>query len=263
MSESQDKMLCARLDDLVRRSDSGVLSHSAFLSPEQLARAEKHLAVLGERVVSYGGFPSAERRLVFILPPYMSDIGGGEELFKEYFSDEVGEAIGALHIKGSGYRELSHRDYLGSLLALGLEREVIGDILVRDGHSAVVLCSGAICNFIISSLDRVASDKVTVERYLDTDGLRREESFERISSTVASERLDCVVGALCSVSRATAQELIKRELCQVSYEVETRCDRALASPCIISVRGYGKFILRGFDGQTKKGRYRLVADKYI
>ena len=140
---------------------------------------------------------------------------------------------------------------------------MIGDILPEDSFSATVFCSGRIAEFIVSSLQRVANDKVTVTKTEVGEDFSREVKLQSKNSTVASARLDCVVGALCDLSRERAQELIKKENCQVDFILEVRPDRALTPPSVISVRGYGRFILRGFEGQTKKGRLKMVADKYI
>lgn len=260
----EERMLLARLDDLVRRAETGVLAHSAFLTEEQSARAQGYLSAMGIRAVSFGGYGDAERRRTFILPAYAAELEGDPtELLKSYFSEELDGAIRAIKIKGSGYRELSHRDYLGSLLSLGIEREVIGDIVVDDSFSATVFCSGGIAEFIVSSLERIANDKVDVQRIRVGEDFTRKVELQDKSTTVASARLDCVVSALCDISRGRSQELIKKESCQVDFTVEVCPDRILIPPCKISVRGYGRFILNDFDGQTKKGRLKMNADKYI
>ena len=80
---------------------------------------------------------------------------------------------------------------------------------------------------------------------------------------MASKRLDCVVGALTNLSREKAQALIKTGLCEVNYLVEQRVDAEVKTPCVISARGYGKFNVLSFDGETKRARLRLVAQKYV
>ena len=80
---------------------------------------------------------------------------------------------------------------------------------------------------------------------------------------MASPRFDCVVAALCSLSRAKAAEVISAGLAELDYECEERTDRQISPPCVISVRGYGKFAVRSVSDVTKKGRFRLFADKYV
>jgi len=260
------KQLDARIADLSKRSLSGEVGISVFLSPSQQALSRQILMRQGVilRAAFFGGYADAERKRIFILPSYADDFDGTpEQKLIEYFSDEVLNSVQALLITGSGYRELSHRDYLGSLLSVGIERDVLGDIVVVDERSAVIFCSGKISEFIKISLSRVSNDCVTVCAYEPDENFSAKREYKQISATVASCRLDCVVSALTGLSREKTQELIRHELCQLNHLTECRCDLALDAPCVISVRGYGKYILREFNGLTKKGRMRMLADKYI
>jgi RNA-binding protein YlmH len=84
-----------------------------------------------------------------------------------------------------------------------------------------------------------------------------------ISDTVASPRLDCIVGALCSLSREKARATVESGLVELDFEREERPDRTVSAPCIISVRGYGRFRINSVSDMTKKGRYRLNAEKFV
>ncbi len=266
MDREEYAHLSSRVRDFVRGSQKGELSVSSFLSPAEIAYVR--MALKEEKVLHrglfVGGYDGAERRVLFLLPSYTDDLDGElNEKAELYFADELHESVVALKISGSKYADLTHRDYLGGLLALGIERSVLGDIVVLDSHSAVVFCSGRIVEFIRTSLERIANDAVTIKEITVAEGMLPKEEFRSICGTVASPRLDCVVSALTGLSRERSQELIKKELCQLDYITETRCDTLLVSSCTLSVRGYGKFILRSIDGVTKKGRIRISADKYI
>ena len=263
---SEFNMLIARISDFERRSQSGEISVSSFLSPSEAAMATTILSEkkIAHRATFFGGYSQAERQRLFLLPSYTDDFDGdAAQKLDTYFAHERREAICSLVISGSGYRELSHRDYLGSVLSLGLERDALGDIVLLDSYSAVIFCSDKICEFLKSSLDRISNDAVSVAGFDVTDDFSPNREFKRISDTIASNRLDCVVSALTGLSREKAQELIKKELCQLNYITEWRCDRALETPCVLTLRGYGKYILRELDGFTKKGRLKMSADKYI
>lgn len=263
---SEFNILTSRISDFVRRSLSGELSVSSFLSPSETASAR---IILNEkkalhRAVFFGGYADAERQRLFLLPSYTDDFDGeAEAKLGLCFADERDEAICSLIMCGSGYRELSHRDYLGSVLSLGLERDAIGDIVMLDKTQAVIFCSNKIGEFLKSSLEKIANDTVSVTDFNVTENFSTHREFKRINDTVASNRLDCVVSALAGLSREKAQELIKKEMCQLNYITECRCDRALETPCTLTLRGYGKYILRELDGFTKKGRLKMSADKYI
>ena len=173
--------------------------------------------------------------------------------------------ISAVRVVGSGYRTLSHRDFLGSVLGLGLERDVVGDILVNEGEKphAVIICDRAVSVFICENLVKVGSDTVRASVLECEDIAPPERKFLHISDTVASARLDGVVASLISTSRERAKEIVLDGAVEVDYEVCERPDKVLTSPCAVTVRGFGKFRINSLADKTKKGRIRLDADKYV
>ncbi len=267
MDRNQEEFghLFARLDDLAARSAKGEVAISPFLSPRELYFSEKYLQRKGVRAVSFGGVRDAERRRLYLLPEYMDETD--EERLSATLRDFGFESeIAAIRVRGSGYRALSHRDFLGSLLGLGLTRSVLGDILPlgEEQREAVVLCESGIAPFLETHLERVGNDKVSLSRVGEEElrTLSAERRRTPISDTVASARLDCVVAALCRLSRERARECVERELVELNFEKETRPDRTVDAPAILSVRGVGRFRVLSLGGQTKKGRLRLVAEKY-
>lgn len=260
------KMLDARLSDLLLRSDKGELCVGGFLSP-----AEQHFLRTialrkgaAERVVFNGGYPDAEWKRLFVMPPYALDFDGApEDKLNMLFDGEVAERIRPVRVTGSGYRTLSHRDYMGSVLSLGIERDAVGDFVLQDSFSAVIFCSEAVERLLLFELEKVASDKVRVESFALPTDFKPTREYRRITDTVASARLDCIVSALAGCSREKAQEAIRGGLCDLDHITEERCDRLVEPPCVISVRGTGKFNVLEIGGMTKKGRLRLSAEKYI
>lgn len=260
------KLLASRAEDYLKMADRGELVCGNFLTPSEAAYVAFRMKELGaqDRFFLFGGYEEAERKRLFVLPSFLSDIDGEpEEKARSYFPNDLADSIRSVKIQGSGYRTLSHRDYLGSLLALGIERCALGDIVVLDDHSAVVFCTDKIFDFLIENIDRIASDKVTATEYADISELEIKREYLPISDTVASNRLDCIVGALTNLSREKAQAAIKSGLCEVNYLPEDRCDLSLSIPSTISVRGYGKYDVLSFDGETKRGRLRMTARKYV
>ena len=262
----QRELLYARLDDLCGLSLRGELGVSDFLSPADLHFASAYLRRRGVSFSSFGGYSDAERRRIYIFPDYMGDDGafsGDVEAFLEAFG--FSDDISAVKIIGSGYRRLTHRDFLGSVLGLGIERAVVGDILITecDGKEAVLLCDGSIAEFIISELTSVANDKVRTKKIGRGEWNAPERRMQPIHDTVASGRLDAVVAALCNLSRDKARTAVESGLVEIDFESEERPDRAVNAPAIISVRGVGKFRVLSLCDKTKKGRYRLEAEKYL
>lgn len=266
-----DAHLLARLRDAVEKCDRGSIATLPFLTPRTHKQAERALRAMGawEQSFFFGGYPEAERVCLFLLPDYYNAMLGASpcecpvDLLLATLADELCETVQAVRIVGSGYRILTHRDYLGSILGLGLERDALGDIAVQNDREAVVFCPRTIKEFLMENLTKVASDTVKCKTYeLDehfTDG----KQYRPISDTVASPRLDCVVAALTNLSREAAQNAIRTGLVEVDFEPEERTDLTLTPPVTLSVRGYGRFLLRAFDGETRKGRLRLRADQLI
>lgn len=253
--------LYARLDDLCRAADRGEIGQSGFLTPRELHCACAYLGRRGASFFAFGGYEDAERKKVYILPDYMEGVRSADEL------DGYGHShlIGAVRVSSAGYRKLTHRDYLGSVLGLGLERDVLGDILVMgdDGENAVIFCNEALVGYLCETLIWVSREKVRCAAVELSEIEIPKRRFLAINDTVASPRTDCVVGALCSLSREKAREAVVSGLVEVDFETEERPDRTVAAPCTVSVRGYGRFRLLSVEDKTKKGRYRLIAEKYL
>ena len=178
-----------------------------------------------------GGYQNAERQLIYIFPYYMEE-------------DDIESNLKVIQIEGNfKFKSISHRDYLGALLNLGIKREKIGDIIIHDNFCQVVV-SEDICDFIIINLEKVSKNKVKVKEITVKDIIESEQNFKEISFTVSSLRLDSVIGGVYNLSRSESLKLIKGEKVHVDYEK------------IISVRGHGRAIIEIGD-MTKKGRIKI------
>ena len=276
MQDETIRHLLSRLDDLCDRGARGEAAVSPYLTPREAKYARIHLSarLRNGTAVLWGGYPEAERVRVFILPDYTEGLVDPEALSSHPVAalaeaglddlvETLREAVCPVSVKGSGFRDLTHRDYLGSILGLGLERDVVGDILIPDAHTAILFTDTRVGGFLKTSLEKVATDTVKVCRVPEGTALAGTRRLQPISDTVASERLDCVVAALCNLSREKAQMTVRSGLCELDYEAVEDCSATVTAPAVISVRGYGKFAVHAFDGTTRKGRVRLVAGKYI
>ena len=187
-------------------------------------------------------------------------------MYSETDEDELHSMfdVKAIKITGSGFSTFSHRDCMGSILALGIKRETMGDIYVpSDNKSAYICLTDVAAQYLKDNLDFIARDKVKVE-IIDAKSLPvAEKKFAVISGTVASERLDCIIALATNLSREKSKQLINAGLVNVNHFEETRCDIELCEGDILSVRGYGRFVLVELGGLTRKGRNRVVVHKMI
>ena len=274
--------LYARLNDLLGLSERGEITATSFLTPRECLYAASfcEARIREGGAFLWGGFPLSdgdtppERRRMLFLPEYAVGFASPDALAQDPvaalsaaglddLSGCVADSVRILQIKGSGFRKLSHRDYLGSVLGLGLERSVIGDIFVADEFSAYLACKGDLADFLVSNLTNVSADTVRVSLLPVGFVPPVERKRLAIRDTVASERLDCVVAALTNFSREKAQMAVRSGLVDLNYETVEACDTTVEPPCVLSVRGVGKFSVLSFDGETKKGRMRLSAEKYV
>ncbi len=252
-------MLYARLDDLRAVSERGEVAMSSFLTPSELHFAAAYLRRAGCSFFEYGGYPDAERKRIYTLPDYLEGIADAAQLCEYGYNTY----ITPLKISGSGFVRLTHRAFMGSVLGLGIERSVIGDIAICSDSGALLFCDASMADFVLQNLERVGKDKVKVGFASPNEYLNIKRSYEPLNDTVASPRLDCVVAALCSLSRERAGQTVISGLVELEYENEERPDREVKPPCIISVRGYGKYRVLSLGDKTRKGRYRLFAEKFI
>ena len=268
--DDESKRLMARLDELIARAEDGVFSATEFLTPAEAYRLRAYAVRrgAGDRILLYGGAEGAERTVLCALPDYYLPYTEMEENARRAYcletaGEELSASVSAILVEGSAYRTLTHRDYLGSVLALGLRRSVVGDIVPLDDHRAVLLVLGHMVDFLCENLSRIGSDKVTVTPYTLPSDFKIERQYEAITDSIASPRLDCVVAALLNLSRERAQDAITEGRVELNYETEEKADRAVKNGDLLSVRGYGKFIVDSVSETNRKGRIRLVARKYV
>lgn len=255
-----DRVLAARAEELCHRAERGEVTYTPFLTPGEQMELARLYASAGDTWCFRGGYAAAERKRMFFLPPYFAT--ADEQMQNEILAEYCAECLVPVEVRGSGYRELTHRDYLGALLHLGVQRDHIGDICVTSPHGAILFCDRLMADFFGDHLIRVANDAVrlsVIALSADFDGCR---SFLPVSDTVASLRADAVVAALAGLSRERARSLFEEGRVEMDYTAEERPDRTVAEDTVIVIRGYGKFIIRSLSDKTKKGRFRLLADKY-
>lgn len=253
-NESEEKILLAKAEDAVFLCEKQYrVKTVGFLTPGEAALVKKHfsgaLLPYGVSISFFGGYPEAERCLFVAAPDYAEET-------------EISENISAIEITGRELDSLSHRDYLGSLLGLGIKREKIGDILTFEGRALVFVLSD-IAGYILGNLDKVGRKGVKVcEVELGEIKVPRRK-VEEIRTTVAALRLDCVVAAAIKGSRSQAAETINSGKVYVNW---LECDNLsvqLKPGDVFSVRGVGRFRLSEYLHETKKGRLGICIEKSL
>lgn len=237
------RLLLSRLDDLVYKSYCGEVEGFGFLNEIEVSKAHNYLNNLGVEHCFYGGYPSASRMYLYLT----DDVSG--------FDDIV-----SLKITPKIEAELTHRDFLGSLMGLGITRECVGDILFKDGF-AVVFVRCEISDYILRNLNSVGRVGVTVSEFSDdTSALSAE--LCKIEVLLTSMRIDNFVTSVCKCSRQKANEYINNDFVFINYSCVDKVSKAICSGDTVSIRGFGKFKIGEFIRNTKSGRIVLSVLQY-
>ena len=249
-AEGTGEIFLARIQDMVNVcTQKCVPKFTAFLDESQVFAASRYLeknAVCG--CCFWGGYPGAKRQMLGVFPEYMEPSG-------EHFP------IAAFTITYRAVDKLSHRDFLGSLMALQIKREAVGDILVSDGICSL-FTTDKVAPLVLSEIQKIGRTGVKIEQGLTAQPVA-EEKFLDISGTVASMRLDCVVSLLMGKSREKTNELIKGGIVSVNYQICENNSMSVSTGDIITVKGFGKARVSEEIRKTKKDRYFIVLQKYI
>ncbi|WP_010252751.1 YlmH family RNA-binding protein [Acetivibrio cellulolyticus] len=254
ISKSEDKLVVAKvLDKLLLSEKTNKLAITDFLDPHLQSVVSKCLESNNVgNYLFYGGYDGAERAVVAFCPSNMP-------LIQE---PELAGLFKVLKISLMHRENMTHRDYLGSLMGLGIKREKIGDILVKDEHSLVVALND-IADFIRHNLDKVGNVKVEVE-YLDVESLNTyEQKVKEIRTTVASLRLDSVASAGFGMSRSKIADFIKAEKVNLNWETTPSLTKLVKEGDLISIRGKGRVVLQEIGKTTRKDRISVCLKKFI
>lgn len=241
-----DRGIERRMMELATRAArTGIRQVAWFLSPAEQAQADICARAQGVCLQKDGGVEDAERCVVA-------------------FAD-TGEAdawpIACVRVGWhADYGAPTHRDLLGSVLGLGIGREKVGDVFVEAGQ-AYVLVLRDMAEYIAANLTRAG--RVSVRAQVVEDWPRSFASEgEPVRGTVASLRLDAVLGVAWHLSRGRAAELVASGRVRVDHREELRPDRQLAPGALLSVRGLGRARLETVGGNTKKGRISITLLRY-
>ncbi|GFI61491.1 hypothetical protein IMSAG049_00650 [Clostridiales bacterium] len=248
-----ERLLLAKVLD---QADLGLRKHivcfSDFLAPTMEARAYDMLKYVRDlKFISYGGYSDAERKIMAFFPDYYN----GEEIVFPI------EAIKIFYNEKFSSK-LTHRDFLGSILGMGIERSKVGDIAVFAGY-AYCFAESSIASYVASNLEKVGNTKVRTEIIAVELAEIPEKQMNIKKFTVSSLRADTVFGVVFGKSRNETQELIRAERASVNWVTIKGSADIIKEGDILSLKGSGRGKLIEVGGNTKKGRLIITAGRYI
>ena len=248
--EKEDSMLLAAAEDKMDRCRSeNYMTHTGFLDMRQ--KSLIHNALRGS-CVFYGGYEDAERSIAVFLPDYYTEADIENETPLCILRAEAPK----------GGRPLTHRDYLGSLLGLGLERSVIGDIIVLENGADIIVLS-SVAEFLQNTYSKAGRSELKTEIVPISQLRLGEVRTAEKSDTVASLRLDSLISSAFNLSRAKAQEAIRQGLVFVNGIQCEKTDAFCEEGDKLVLRGKGKAVLSELGGKTRKDRIFVKFKIYL
>lgn len=246
------QLLQKRLLELAERSyNNNIYTFTPFLGlSEQQAFYEVQRDVAYAGYGMEGGSPLCERRMIRFGSP---ETLGYEEAYP----------IQCLKIEPMTPKfaeHLTHRDFLGAIMNLGIERSTVGDIFVED-KEAIVFCQDSIADYLTENLEQVRRTRVKCAVSEVAEQLRSPVT-EQVSLSVSSVRIDTVISKLYNIARSQSMELFRAGRVYVNGRITENNSYTLKNGDTVTARGFGRFIYTGELGETRKGKVRINVDAY-
>lgn len=247
----KEQELCKkRLIDLSKQANrKGIVLFSDFLNLNEQNIYQQNLKLYESKTESFGGVEFAERQIIAFIPDAL------------YYKWEY--PITALKITPSYPKfaeKLGHRDILGALMHLGIDRGKVGDIYVSD-DAYYIICEDSISSFFIEQLDKIRHTVVKLS-YVSLEELKSVQNTKEMDGIVTSNRLDSILACVFKLSRSQTLELIRGEKVFINGKSIQNSSYTIKSDEIVSLRGYGRFLFAGEFGTTGKGRTKIKYKLY-
>jgi len=258
-----EQELCKkRLLDLSKQADiKGIVTFSDFLNLNELNIYHTIKNTLYTKTEVFGGYESAERQMVAFIPDALcfevSAQPGG--VFSWW-----NHPIHCIHISPKYPKfadKLTHRDILGALMHLGIERSRLGDILCFD-MDYYVFCEERILPFILENLTKIRHTLVDTREETEYAHLQANIHLDEQYDMIASNRIDCIIAKAFHLSRSEASAYLAAEKVFINGKCITNCNQACEDGAIISVRGKSRFIFENCNSTSKKGKLRVKFSFY-
>ena len=242
MISPEDKLLLDKAYDAIKLSERrNIPRFLGFLNEHESLYLQRNLPKSAD-IRFFGGYPEAVR------------------LMMGASADEDSFPITALEFCYREQDDLRHRDFLGSLMAMGIRRDTLGDILTGKGRT-VIFVRDDIVPFLLSDVDKIGRVGVKIG-YADLSDLPVPDDFDEQVFTLSSLRLDAFVAHAANLSREKAARLIKNEMVTVDHVTENGVAFQLFEGATVTIRKYGKFVLTALLGTSRKGKLRIAVRHY-
>lgn len=246
----EDNILFRQISDKISLSEKHFCPKYTFFLDERQCELVKNVFKNSyfENYILYGGYENAKRKILALCPPYS-------------YADFPDFPIKPITISYREADDISHRDILGSLMSLNIQRKTVGDIIVGDKKSCVFVYD-TVFDEVLYGITKIGRTGVSLSEEFDKS-LVPLEKFKEISGTVASLRLDCVLSLALNLSREKTANIIKQKGVVINFVEQFSNSCLIKENDVFSVTGYGKFVVSSINGVSKKGRIHITINKFI
>lgn len=256
----ENQVIVSNIKDKIRQCDNDYcVTNTNFLSLEQISVATPVCRNNSVGWAFYGGYPDAQRCVAIFFPDYV-DFGSTD--IHDFLKDNNDfNPLCIIRFSKDKFSQISHRDYLGAIMGLGIERSTVGDIIVGNA-SCDVIALKSMAPYIADNLTKAGRATLKGEILPISELAVEQERFEPRHETVASLRLDNLISAAFNLSRSAASSAIKKGIVFVNSLQTEKTDFSVKQGDKIVLRGKGKIILEKVNGETKKGRVSVELKIY-
>lgn len=214
-----------------------------------ICRAAEELSnLLGIKISTYGIFENSEKNMIAFS--YKED---------NFYSFP----LKLIKVENkSKFNKLNHKDYLGAIMSIGINRNKFGDLIVIE-NSCYVAVSEDILSYMLDNLNSIGKCSCNIYELELTESNIPKIKFQEFNIIVSSLRLDCLISSICNISRNRAVELINRGNVFLNYAAEKEKDYKVSFGSTITIRGYGKYKLFSDTGVTAKNRMKILMKKFV
>jgi len=245
----EDKNLAGYIYDKYKLAvDTGMkVSSEEFYPPNIWTKLENIKGDILIKINSIEVFPNSERRQIAFVP-----------IDSEYYEIENPVILVKL-TNTSNFKKLEHKDFLGAIMSLGIKRELLSDLILKE-QTCYFLTNNTIASLIEENLPKVGKNPIKFQ-YAQKEEIPQID-FEYIDILSSSMRLDGIISSLCKFSRSEAVEKIEKKEVSINYIVKSEKSLVIKENDVISIRKFGKYILEGELGKSKKDKLRLRFKKF-
>lgn len=246
--EKEEALLIKRFKELSTRSyNRGIFVYSDFLN---MYEQDLLFSNVNTPFSLFGGFSGAERQIAIF--------GSEEEL--GYSPTYPVSCILVSPLMQKFADDLTHRDFLGSVLGLGIKRETVGDIIIKN-NTGYIFCLDTVADYIKENLKKVRHTSVKCEIATEIPDEVNPELEEKII-VIASERLDAIIAEVYNLSRSESNSLFLAKKVFVNNKLTENNSHKIKTGDTISVRGFGRFNFLGILQETRKGKLRAKVEVF-